>query len=108
MKTEETMLETDILNQFHRQKGLLPASEVIQTRFAMPTRSQPAGISVSLVAANRETSQTLCNWIRSAEGFSLLSRHNTASTALAALPNEKPAIVLMDFNPPNPSAMHSL
>jgi DNA-binding NarL/FixJ family response regulator len=103
MKSEETMLEKHSSNPFQSQVEILPASDANQTRFAMPTKSQPVGISVSLVAANRDTSH-LSNWIQSAEGFSLLSRHNTASSALAALPKEKPAIVLMDIDPPDLSA----
>ena len=38
--------------------------------------------------------------IRGADGFKFLGVHENAEEALAALPQEKPAVVLMDINMP--------
>lgn len=64
----------------------------------MPVPIQPPGISVALIEHDPQTSQVLSDWIKPAEGFSLFSYHNSAEHALAALPTEKPSIVLMDIN----------
>ena len=42
----------------------------------------------------------LSEWIRGADGFKFLGVHENAEEALAALPQEKPAVVLMDINMP--------
>jgi DNA-binding NarL/FixJ family response regulator len=85
-----------------RTDGGLSASELLQTRplFSMSVAMQPPGISVSLVKINSDTSppSPLCDWIRLADGFSLLSQHKTIDGALVRLPNEKPAIALIDFD----------
>jgi DNA-binding NarL/FixJ family response regulator len=81
-----------------RTDGGLSASELLQTRpfFSMSVAMQPAGISVSLVKINSETSPPLCDWIRPGDGFSLVGEHKTFGSALIGLPNEKPAIALID------------
>jgi len=64
----------------------------------MSVAMQPPGISVSLVKINSDMSppSPLSDWIRLADGFSLLSQHKTIDGALVRLPNEKPAIALID------------
>ena len=42
----------------------------------------------------------LSEWIRGAEGFKCVGVHENAEAALAALPQEKPSVVLMDINMP--------
>ncbi len=44
--------------------------------------------------------EIIAGWIRRAEGFRLVSEHGSAESALAALPNEKPNVVLTDINLP--------
>jgi len=110
MKTEENISRRPFPPQLHGQDGILLASEVFQTRasFSMPVKSQPAGISVSVVHDDPDTSEVLSDWIRSALGFSVASRHTTAGSALAALPHEKPTIVLLDIDLPDLSAFDCL
>jgi DNA-binding NarL/FixJ family response regulator len=106
MKTEGDRPRPGISPQFQGQDGILLASDVLQTRtsVSMPVPIQRAGISVSIVEDAPHTGQVLSDWIRLAEGFSLVNYHNTVDGALAALPNEKPAIVLIDINLPSSDA----
>jgi len=64
----------------------------------MSVAMQPPGISVSLIKINSDTSppSPLCDWIRLGDGFSLVGEHKTIDGALVRLPNEKPAIALID------------
>jgi DNA-binding NarL/FixJ family response regulator len=110
MKTEENISRRPFLPQLHCQDGILLASEEFQTRtsFSMRAKSQPAGISVSVVHYDPDTSEVLSDWIGSAHGFYVASSHTTADSALAALPHEKPIIVLLDANLPDLSALDCL
>jgi DNA-binding NarL/FixJ family response regulator len=109
MKTEENLARTAFGRQVYGQHGILLASEVVQSRTysSMPAKSQPVGISVS-VLHDPNTNDVFSNWIRSAEGFSVVSRHTAVSSALAALPNEKPSIVLLEIDSPDLSAFDCL
>jgi DNA-binding NarL/FixJ family response regulator len=88
----------------------LSASELSQTRpfFSMSVAMQPAGISVSFVTTNSDTSPPLCDWIRLGDGFSLVGEHKTFGSALIGLPNEKPAIALIDCDVSDRSALDFL
>ncbi len=57
-------------------------------------------ISVSIVEDDAPARGIIANWIRGAEGFRFVSEHGSAESALARLPDEKPAVVLMDINLP--------
>jgi DNA-binding NarL/FixJ family response regulator len=57
-------------------------------------------ITVSIVEDNDQLRGTLARVISRAEGFQCLSQYADAETALAALPNERPNVVLMDINLP--------
>jgi DNA-binding NarL/FixJ family response regulator len=57
-------------------------------------------IPVSIVEDDAQARQILADWIRRADGFRCVSEHGSAETALAALPAEKPEVVLMDINLP--------
>ncbi len=57
-------------------------------------------ISVSIVEDDGEARKVLTDWIRRAEGFSAGSDHGSAESALERLPQERPAVVLMDINLP--------
>jgi DNA-binding NarL/FixJ family response regulator len=73
-----------------------------------PGYLMPAGISVSIVESEPHVSQLLSHWIRSAEGFCLLSYHSAAESALAAVPQEGPAIVLVDMGLPGFSGLNCI
>jgi DNA-binding NarL/FixJ family response regulator len=55
---------------------------------------------VSIVEDDPSIRQILTEWINHAEGFRCHSVQNSAESALAKLPEEKPLIVLMDINLP--------
>ncbi len=57
-------------------------------------------ISVSIVEDDGEARKVLADWIKRAEGFKYVSDHGSGESALAALPQEKPAVALMDINLP--------
>ena len=57
-------------------------------------------ITVSLVEDNNELRGTLARMIDRAAGFKCLSQFANAEDALAAIPQEKPDVVLMDINLP--------
>jgi len=88
--------------RLHGQLDVLPLSEVFQTRtpFFMPARTQPAGISVSIVEDDAHASKVLSDWIQPTHGFCLVNYHRTAESALSSLPREKPSVVLIDLNLP--------
>jgi DNA-binding NarL/FixJ family response regulator len=57
-------------------------------------------ITVSIVEDNDQLRATLARVISRAEGFQCLGQYGSAEAALAALPAEKPNVVLMDINLP--------
>ena len=57
-------------------------------------------ITVSIVEDDAPLRGILGDWIRGAEGFQCVGVHENAEVALAALPQEKPSVVLMDINMP--------
>jgi DNA-binding NarL/FixJ family response regulator len=107
MKITEDMPQTSFFG--HGRPGTLVASEVFQSRpFAMPRALQSVGISVSIIEAHSNSSRSFCDWIRLAHGFSLLSQHKATDGALTALSREKPAIILLDIDPPQGCAFDYL
>jgi DNA-binding NarL/FixJ family response regulator len=62
-------------------------------------------ISVSIIEDDAPAREILAQWIRRAEGFSCLSDHGTAESALAQVPAQKPRVVLMDINLPGMSGI---
>jgi DNA-binding NarL/FixJ family response regulator len=107
MKTKEDMPQTSFFGQ--SRPGSLVASEIFQSRtFAMPRAIQSVGISVSIIEGHSNKSRSFCDWIRLADGFSLLSQHKPTDSALMALSHEKPAIILSDIDPSQPSAFDYL
>jgi DNA-binding NarL/FixJ family response regulator len=57
-------------------------------------------ITVSIVEDNEQLRVTLARVISRAEGFVCVGSYGSAEAALAALPAEKPRVVLMDINLP--------
>ena len=56
--------------------------------------------SVSIVEDNDQLRATLARLLNRAEGFRCVSQHPDAESALAALPAERPEVVLVDINLP--------
>jgi DNA-binding NarL/FixJ family response regulator len=57
-------------------------------------------INVSIVEDNEQLRATLVRVVNRAEGFRCLSHYANAESALKALPEERPDVVLMDINLP--------
>jgi DNA-binding NarL/FixJ family response regulator len=57
-------------------------------------------ITVSIIEDDVQAREILAGWIRRAEGFRFVSEHDSAESALDALPREKPGVVLVDINLP--------
>ena len=57
-------------------------------------------IAVSIIEDDSQARQILSDWIRRADGFEFVSEHGSAESAIAKLPQEKPAVVLTDINLP--------
>lgn len=57
-------------------------------------------IKVSIVEDDGEARKMLAEWINCAEGMKCVGEHGSAESALASLPREQPAVVLMDINLP--------
>jgi DNA-binding NarL/FixJ family response regulator len=101
MKTEEDNLPSGASRDFD-------AAVTIQSLPMAPTQMNLAGISVCIVENDPQISQFLSDWIRTADGFCLLSYHSTAETALTAVPHERPAVVLVDVSLPGLSALNCI
>lgn len=61
---------------------------------------KPVKIIVSIVEDDAPLRGILGEWICGAEDFKCAGLHENAEVALAALPQENPAVVLMDINMP--------
>jgi DNA-binding NarL/FixJ family response regulator len=102
MKIEGNPAQTDVISQVRSpDKILLPSAGFpICAPSSMSARTQPLGISVSVIEHAPRTGRLFSDWIRGAGGFTLVSHHPGADSAFAALPSDKPSIVLIDLNLP--------
>jgi DNA-binding NarL/FixJ family response regulator len=63
-------------------------------------RTKPVSVPVSIIEDDGSIRQILIGWINRAEAFHCVSAHDSAESAIAKLPTERPAIVLVDINLP--------
>jgi len=71
----------------------------------VPAKIKAVNITVSIVDDDASARGILTEWICDADGFKCVGVHESAETALAALPQEKPSVVLMDINMPGLSGI---
>src|SRR6476659_8768906 len=65
-------------------------------------------IAVSIVEDDAQARKILAGWVSHAPGFRLLGDWGNAEAALAALPDKKPNVVLMDINLPGMSGVDAV
>ena len=66
---------------------------------------KPVNITVSIVEDDASARGMLTEWVRGEDGLKCVGVHDCAESALAALPPENPAVVLMDINMPGMSGI---
>jgi len=65
-------------------------------------------IAVSIVEDDAQARKILAGWVSHAPGFRLLGEWGNAEAAVAALPDKKPNVVLMDINLPGMSGVDAV
>jgi DNA-binding NarL/FixJ family response regulator len=65
-------------------------------------------IAVAIVEDDAQARKILAGWINRAPGFRLAGEWGEAETALEALPDKKPTVVLMDINLPGMSGIEAV
>ncbi len=68
-------------------------------------KSNEMRIPVSIVEDDAPARSLLGDWVQHGPRFRCVGRHASAEAALAALPSEKPSVVLMDINLPGISGI---
>ena len=94
---------------FRRNQNIFKHAVVVKTHDNLSRRDgakiKPVNIAVSIVDDDAPARGILTDWIRDADGFKCVGVHENAETALAALPQEKSSVVLMDINMPGMSGI---
>jgi DNA-binding NarL/FixJ family response regulator len=62
--------------------------------------NKKVSIKVSIVEDDAKAREILVDWVNRAEGFRCVSNHGSGEDALAAMPEHKPQVILMDINLP--------
>jgi DNA-binding NarL/FixJ family response regulator len=70
-----------------------------------PARADAAKISVMIVEDDDSIRESLCRWIRKADGFVCLGEFPDAESAVPAILQNKPNVVLVDINLPGLSGI---
>ncbi len=70
--------------------------------------NRPMAIAVSIVEDDAQTRKILAGWISRSPGFRLAGEWGDAESALAALDEKKPNVVLMDINLPGMSGVEAV
>ena len=80
------------------------AGDIVKTddNLARDVRAKikPVSITVSIVEDDAPARDILTEWVRAANGFKCVGVHEDAESAIAALPQEKPSVILIDSNMP--------
>ena len=71
----------------------------------VPAKVKPVNITVSIVEDDAPARGILSEWVRGADGLKCVGVHDCAESALVALPQENPSVVLMDINMPGMSGI---
>jgi DNA-binding NarL/FixJ family response regulator len=69
---------------------------------------RPVTITVCIIEDDAHARKILAGWITRAHGFALLGEWAEAESALVALPEQRPAVVLMDINLPGMSGVEAV
>ena len=69
---------------------------------------RPVTITVCIIEDDAHARKILAGWITRAHGFALLGEWADAESALVALPEQRPAVVLMDINLPGMSGVEAV
>lgn len=70
-----------------------------------PPETPTGPIKVTILEDDASVRKILCEWIRSAEGFSCLGSWGDTETALTAIPEQAPDVALLDINLPGLSGI---
>ncbi len=65
-------------------------------------------VRVSIIEDDVQTRAIFADWLRRAPGFDFVSEHGSAESAVAALPIEKPDVVLTDINLPGMNGVEAV
>jgi DNA-binding NarL/FixJ family response regulator len=74
--------------------------KMVSANTEVPTAASTRPVRVSVVEDDNVVREQLVHQLERATGFSLVSSHRSAESALEEIPRQKPEVVLMDINLP--------